>query len=252
MKINFRQTIFGFASTLAVLFTTSIFVITPALSSSPTVIELFTSQGCSSCPPADALLGKLKHRKDVIALTFPVDYWDYLGWKDTLASPTYSKRQRNYARARADRQVYTPQMVMNGRIHVVGNRPAAVDRAIQSVKKDNGVTITMAAEGDAIKVTARNDNGSASLSGDKATLWLVLFSGTETVKIGRGENGGDTITYHNVVRQITPIGMWEGKPISIKLPKDQFVASGYDGCAIILQRDGNREIIAAAMMDNLK
>ncbi len=251
MKINFRQTIFGLASALAVLFITSIFV-TPALSSSPTVVELFTSQGCSSCPPADAILGKLKNRDDVIALTFPVDYWDYLGWKDTLANPTYSKRQRNYARARADRQVYTPQMVMNGRIHVVGSRPGAVEKAIQSVKKDSSITISMAADGGAIKVTARDDSNSASLSDGKATLWLVLFSGAETVKIGRGENGGDTITYHNVVRQITPIGMWEGKPITIKLPKDQFVASGYDGCVVILQRDGNREIIAAAMMDNLK
>ena len=251
MKINFRRTIFGFANALAVLFMTSNFV-TPALSSSPTVVELFTSQGCSSCPPADAILGTLKKRDDVIALTFPVDYWDYLGWKDTLASPMYSKRQRNYARARADRQVYTPQMVMNGRIHVVGNRPGAIDKAIQSVEKDNGVTISMTTQGDAIKVMARSDSGTPVISGEKATLWLVLFSGEETVKIGRGENSGDTITYHNVVRQITPIGMWEGKPISIKLPKDQFVASGYDGCVIILQRDGNREIIAAAMMDNLK
>jgi len=251
MKINFRQKIMGLAGALALLVSTGSFI-APAVAADPTVVELFTSQGCSSCPPADAIMGKLKLRDDVIALTFPVDYWDYLGWKDTLASPAFSQRQRNYARARGDRQVYTPQMVMNGRIHVVGNRENAVESAIKTVARDESIKITMSAEGDAIRVSASTNGTATSSSSGKATLWLVLFKGEETVKIGRGENGGRTIVYHNVVRQMTPIGMWEGKPLSISLPKSQFIAAGYDGCVILLQRDGTREIIAAAMMDNLK
>ena len=251
MKIHLRQKFLALAGACALLISTSAFV-PSALSATPTVVELFTSQGCSSCPPADAILGKLKLRDDIIALTFPVDYWDYLGWKDTLASPAFSKRQRNYARARGDRQIYTPQMVLNGRIHVVGNQPKAIDAAIRSVAKDSSVKITMEADGDAIRVSASNEDGSDTSALGKATLWLVLFNGEEAVKISRGENRGNTLTYYNVVRQMAPIGMWEGTPMSISLPKSQFVASGYDGCAVILQRDGNYQIIAAAMMDNLK
>ncbi len=251
MNFSFRQKLFSLAGALALVASTSAFF-TPAYSANPTVVELFTSQGCSSCPPADAIMGKLKLRDDVIALTFPVDYWDYLGWKDTLASPAFSQRQRNYAKARGDRQVYTPQMVMNGRIHVVGNRESSIESSIKTVARDEKIKLSMTADGDAIRVTATVDDTSTSSSSGKATLWLVLFKGAETVKIGRGENRGTTITYNNVVRQMTPIGMWEGKPITITLPKTQFVASGYDGCAVLLQRDGTREIIAAAMMDNLK
>jgi len=251
MKINFRQKIINHASALVLMISTSVFA-APAFSASPTVVELFTSQGCSSCPPADAIMGELKLRDDVIALTFPVDYWDYLGWKDTLASPAFSQRQRNYARSRGDRQVYTPQMVMNGRIHVVGNRNSSVERAIKTVARDDSFKITMSADGDAIRVSADINGTSTSPPYGKATLWLVLFKGAETVRIGRGENGGRTITYHNVVRQMTPIGMWEGKAMTVSLPKSQFIAAGFDGSAVLLQRDGTREIIAAAMMDNLK
>ncbi len=251
MKINLRQKLFGLAGAFAFLVSTSAFVL-PALSANPTVVELFTSQGCSSCPPADEILGKLKLRDDVIALTFPVDYWDYLGWKDTLASPAFSKRQRDYAKARGDRQVYTPQMVINGRIHVVGNREKAVESGIKTVASDESVKLSMWEDGDAIRVSADVNNAAKSPSSGKATLWLVLFKGAETVKIGRGENSGSTIVYNNVVRQMTPIGMWEGKSMNITLPKLQFLAAGYDGCVVLLQRDNTREIIAAAMMDNLK
>jgi hypothetical protein len=251
MKIHFRQKFLALAGACALLISTSAFV-PSALSATPTVVELFTSQGCSSCPPADAILGKLKLRDDIIALTFPVDYWDYLGWKDTLASPAFSKRQRDYARARGDRQVYTPQMVMNGRIHVVGNQKGAVERGIKTVARDENITLSMKADGDDIRVSATIDSAAKSTSSGKATLWLVLFKGAETVKIGRGENSGNTFVYSNVVRQMTPIGMWEGKPMTINLPKSQLIAEGYDGCVVLLQRDDTREIVAAAMMDNLK
>jgi len=251
MKNNLRYKLLAAAGALVFLASASGFI-SPAVSANPTVVELFTSQGCSSCPPADEILGKLKQRDDVIALTFPVDYWDYLGWKDTLASPAFSKRQRDYARARGDRQVYTPQMVMNGRIHVVGNQESAVERGIKTVAKDESIKLTMSVDGDAIRVSVKIDDAAKSTASGKATLWLVLFKGAETVKIGRGENSGNTIVYHNVVRQMTPIGMWEGKPMTINLPKSQFVAAGYDGSVVLVQRDDTREIIAAAMMDNLK
>jgi len=251
MKINLRQKLFATAGALAYLASASGFF-SPAMAANPTVVELFTSQGCSSCPPADEILGKLKLRDGIIALTFPVDYWDYLGWKDTLASPAYSKRQRDYARARGDRQVYTPQMVMNGRIHVVGNQIRAVERGIKTVTRDEKIALAMKTDGDAIRVSATIDGAAKSTSSGKATLWLVLFKGAETVKIGRGENSGSTVVYSNVVHQMTPIGMWEGKPMTINLPKSQLIAEGYDGCAVLLQRDDTREIVAAAMMDNLK
>ena len=131
-----------------------------------TLVELFTSQGCSSCPPADKLLGELVKRKDVIALTFPVDYWDYLGWKDTLASPANSKRQRAYAKMRGDRQVYTPQMVINGHTHVIGNRSDHVEKAIASLAGKAGqlpIKVNLTASKSTITVAANSAPGHGHL-----------------------------------------------------------------------------------------
>ena len=125
-----------------------------------TVIELFTSQGCSSCPPADKLLGQLAGRDDVIALTFPVDYWDYLGWKDTLASPAYSARQRAYARARGDGQVYTPQVVIDGAYHAVGSRPWETEKTIAKSRKNlknDRIPLAARTEGNTLILTAGAD-----------------------------------------------------------------------------------------------
>jgi hypothetical protein len=197
------------------------------------VLELFTSQGCSSCPPADKLLGDYAARKDILALSFNVDYWDYLGWKDTLASHDNSDRQRDYATARGDRQVYTPQIVVDGRDHVVGSSRDAVDAAIAKYSA-NGlpVSITLASTPDATKV----EIGAApdGVPG-KATLWLAMYDDTVTVPIARGENTGRTITYHNVVRKLRQIAMWNGKAMSVDLAKSEMVQAKADHCAVFLQ-----------------
>lgn len=212
------------------------------------VIELFTSQGCSSCPPADKLVGKLARRDDVIALTFPVDYWDYLGWKDTLASPANSARQRAYARARGDGQVYTPQIVVDGKLHVVGSHASAVKKAIaRSVEQDTAaVSLTMHTEGDTIVITA--GAAPAGMRVKPATIWLALVKKSESVVITRGENRGSTITYHRVVRDMTPVGHWTGEKVTVKLPMTPLQSAGADGCTVLLQQDGAGPILAAVEM----
>jgi hypothetical protein len=214
-----------------------------------TVVELFTSQGCSSCPPADALLGDISTRDDVIALTLPVDYWDYLGWKDTFASPAHTLRQQAYARQRGDRQVYTPQMVFNGRSHTVGSHKSAVESAIAeqaALMAESGIPVTISSSDDAIMVTA----GAFAGDGDapNATVWLLLTTKLEEVDISRGENGGRRLSYSNVVRMMMPIGQWNGEAIEISLPKADLMG-GYDGCTAILQVDGTGPILGASHLD---
>lgn len=213
------------------------------------VVELYTSQGCSSCPPADELLGKLAERDDVVALTFPVDYWDYLGWKDTLASPAYSARQRAYARARRDGQVYTPQVVIDGAHHAVGSQAHAVKQTIlksMAATKNSRVPMKVWAEGDSIIITA--GDAAEGMRVKPATVWLALVKASETVKIERGENRGETITYYNVVRELTPVGQWNGKKVTIKLPKHHLKNRGADSCTVLLQLDTAGPVIAAAEM----
>jgi hypothetical protein len=214
------------------------------------VIELFTSQGCSSCPPADAYLGELTTRADVIALTFPVDYWDYLGWKDTLATPANTLRQQTYAARRGDGQVYTPQMVIDGQVDAVGSRRSQVEDAIASLKTKKAgqwVPVKVMVKGDAVMVTAE---GHESARDQSATLWLAMFTREARVAIRRGENSGREITYHNVVRQMMPIGRWSGEPVSIELPKSDIMGQGYDGCVVILQTNGTGPIIGAGLIDD--
>ena len=221
-----------------------------AASSKPvTVIELFTSQGCSSCPPADKLLRKYSRRKDIIALTFNVDYWDYLGWKDTLASPANSARQRSYARARGDGQVYTPQAVINGVRHVVGSYEADIERAIaraKSSRRHQAIPLKMWSEGDTLVIRA----GAASkgVKVKPATIWLALVQKKKTVAIKRGENSGRKITYYSVVRELTPVGRWNGQEVTVKLPKHHLKSGGADGCTVLLQVDMAGPILAAAEM----
>lgn len=213
------------------------------------VVELFTSQGCSSCPPADALLGKLTKRDDVIALTFNVDYWDYLGWKDTLGSPANSARQRAYAKARKDGQVYTPQMVVDGTFHVVGSQASKVKQTIlKSLAKTKSRQVPMKVwtEGDTVFITVGDALPGVHVK--SATVWLALVKGSETVKIERGENRGKSITYYNVVREMTPVGQWNGEKVTIKLPKQHLQNRGADRCTALLQQDAAGPVIAAAEM----
>ncbi len=207
-----------------------------ATASSPVVVELFTSQGCSSCPPADKLLGELSTNPNVIALTQAVDYWDYLGWKDENARKSHTERQQNYARVRGDRRIYTPQMVINGRTHVVGSRRGEVKRGLARGAHALSVGIETEMTSDALKISVA---GSKTIDARvrNSTLYLVPFKTSVSVAIKRGENRGRTVTYHNVVSEMRPIGMWHGEAVDVELPLAEMQRHGFDGCAVLLQAD---------------
>ena len=229
--------------------------VTPAQAGTPSeavsVVELFTSQGCSSCPPADAVAGKLTSREGVIILSLPVDYWDYLGWKDTLAQHSFSERQRTYARARGDGQVYTPQVVVNGLQHAVGSEPDSIDAAIAETKTAlDGKTVALKLLPDADGLTVELGDAPAGLSNAKGVIMLADFKRSADVNIGRGENGGHKVTYYHVVRKLQSVGAWAGKAQSIHLSKADLSAGGSDGCAVFLQSGAGGAILAAAQVTN--
>ena len=208
------------------------------------VLELYTSQGCSSCPPADALLKSYTERRDVVALTFAVDYWDYLGWKDTLARPKYSERQRAYARTRGDGMVYTPQMVVNGRAHVNGARADEIDRAIKQTRIESQVPVRLRIENGKLVIDASAAADGATIR--EATIWLAVLQKKVDVPIRTGENRGRSIAYHNVVRDLTSIGMWSGQPMTIKLERQAIMPAGAESCVVLLQKGTTGPIIGAA------
>jgi hypothetical protein len=170
------------------------------------VVELFTSQGCSSCPPADRYLAELAKDPSLVVLSWPVDYWDYIGWKDTFGSPGFTARQKAYAAVRRDDQVYTPQAVIDGVTHAVGNDRDVVQDAIAANGKTLNCALTMTDRDGKIGIdVAPKANASGS-----ATLWLLRVLRTANVAIGRGENKGRSITYTNVVREAIAVGEWSG------------------------------------------
>jgi hypothetical protein len=196
------------------------------------VVELFTSQGCNSCPPADAVLTDLAESGDVVALGYHVDYWDYLGWKDTLGSPENTARQYQYGKSFGDRSVYTPQAVINGRTHVNGAKREAVAGALADMEKSgDGLTVgvTVTRSGESIMIDAA---GAPDGKGD-AHLLLVRFDPMKPVEIERGENKGRTITYANPVTSVQTAGMWHGKAQRFEFPQSEIAKNG--GCAILLQ-----------------
>lgn len=222
-----------------------------AAGSTPVLLELFTSQGCSSCPPADALLNAMRDKPGVITLSFSVDYWNYLGWHDTLSSPQNSERQRDYAMSRGDGKVYTPQLVVDGIKHVNGANEAAIEMAIRTAERrlnDVKVPMTMRAEGDSLVV----DIGAAPANSDmrQATVWLAVAKDQETVEITRGENRGETITYSHPVRDLMPVGMWKGQPTTLRLPLKDLRAKGGDCLVSMLQVEGAGPILGAAMYES--
>ncbi len=215
----------------------------------PIVVELFTSQGCSSCPPADKLLGELSGQKNIIPLSMNVDYWDYLGWRDTLGSPEHTKRQKQYAANRGTQQVYTPQMVINGHIDVVGSRRSQViNKLKQATAKTARVPMAISQKGDEIIINVGENKDIPS--SQKATVWVLMTSQEVFVPIKRGENSGKKITYHNVVRQMIPVGMWEGKAVQFKLPKASLnlgkKQNGKRDCVVLLQKGTVGEILGVA------
>jgi hypothetical protein len=197
------------------------------------VVELFTSQGCSSCPAADHLLGELAKDPTIVAMSVPIDYWDYLGWKDTLAKPGHTARQRAYAQIRGDRQVYTPQVVVNGAAHVQGSNKDLIEQAIaQTTRQHAGtlavpVTITPAGDKVSVKVAASKDA--------RGEIWLCGLSRSVPVSIGRGENRGKTITYYNVVRRWVKLGDWNGGERTWTVPLSDVTADDVNSIAVLVQ-----------------
>ncbi len=203
------------------------FVERSAAASAPVLVELFTSQGCSSCPPADKLAGLLRDRDDALVVSFNVDYWDYIGWKDTLAKPEFTARQRSYALARGDGQIYTPQMVMNGVDHVVGSQKSAVDGAISSATAVH-VSVAMGMNADAITIDVGAGDGDGA-------IWLMAVAPEISVNIERGENTGKTVAYHNVVRKLTRVGEWKGEKTAFKVPRKPVLTKDSGFCIAVLQ-----------------
>ncbi len=199
----------------------------------PTVIELYQSQGCSSCPPADAVVNRFADRPDVIALSFAVTYWDDLGWKDTFGDPAYTARQWDYAHAAGRPQVATPQVIVNGKQPVLGSREGELNQAIARNAVSDGPAIT--AQGNKVSVGAGK--------GGSATVWVVRYDPrTLNVPIRAGENGGRTIPHRNVVRQLVSVGQWNGKPASFTLP----AAPANTRTAILVQSGKGGPILSAA------
>ena len=200
------------------------------------MVELFTSQGCSSCPPADKLLGEYADRTDVLALSFNVDYWDYLGWKDTLASADNTERQRDYAAARGDGQVYTPAGG-GRRPHPCGRLEPGGRSKRRSRKCRRRCRVPITLSVDRRRHHRRPSTQRRRADAPHATLWLVMYDRSVTVPIGRGENAGRTITYNNVVRKLRPIAMWKGEAMSVDLPKSEMAQAKADRCAVLLQTE---------------
>ncbi|WP_233243046.1 DUF1223 domain-containing protein [Thioclava sp. NG1] len=184
----------------------------------PVVVELYTSQGCSSCPPADALLKELADRDDVIALALHVDYWDYLGWKDPFGKPEFSARQKSYAIAAGERTVYTPQMIIAGRETLVGPQKAALNNAIlRETDVHPEVDLKITGEGDHYEIELTPVDALET----PAMVQLVRYNPSATVDILRGENAGRTVTYKNIVTSLTGIAEWDGrKPVTLSVDVD--------------------------------
>ncbi len=194
------------------------------------VLELFTSQGCSSCPAADRLIGEIAGDRSLVVLTLPIDYWDYLGWKDTLALKGHTHRQRAYAKSRGDREVYTPQVVVNGTAHVLGNDHPAIERALASAPPLR-LPVSVSVTGDKVVVQV------PAASDDKAQgeVWLCPTTRTVNVEIGRGENKGRTITYTNVVRRWVKLGEWSGRPETFTVPVATLAGGDVDAVTVLVQ-----------------
>ncbi|EPX87214.1 putative secreted protein [Rubellimicrobium thermophilum DSM 16684] len=206
----------------------------------PVVVELYTSQGCSSCPPADAMLEELARMDGVIALALHVDYWDYIGWPDSFASPLFSARQEAYAKAAGERMVYTPQVIVNGQDRVVGSDAMAVMARLHAhAGATTPIALRLAREGGMLRIEAESSAPLPPLA-----VQLVRYRPSESVTIDGGENAGLTMTYANIVTAWEHVGDWDGNaPLSLLLP-----LSGEDPVVVLLQEHGPGRIRAAARM----
>jgi len=194
------------------------------------VLELFTSQGCSSCPPADEILAELAKDKTLITLAYHVDYWNYIGWEDTFSQQEHSDLQRRYARQRGDKQIYTPQLLVNGTVDVVGSHLGEIKAATADASLD--VLVNLYADGDMLNI----DIPSADIPANEATIWLVPFRSEAKVDIGKGENRGKSIAYSSVVQKRQLVGMWSpDKATQLRIPMPQMMNDDVDGLAVLVQ-----------------
>lgn len=194
------------------------------------VLELFTSQGCSSCPPADEILGELAKDKRFITLAYHVDYWNYIGWEDTFSQKAHSDLQRQYARANGEKRIYTPQMIINGRTDVVGSYRDEIDKF--TAQASLNVKVEVAEVGDMLSISIPP----ADINLKDATVWLVPFVANAKVDIGRGENRGRSITYSSIVKNRQLVGMWmPQKGVELSLPVPQMMNDEINGLAILVQ-----------------
>jgi hypothetical protein len=250
----------------------------------PVVVELYTSQGCNTCPPADALLGRLAQRPDVIALSLPITYWDMLGWKDTLASEANTRRQKAYADAMGHGGVYTPQIIVDGVVDVVGRRVSNVEAAIDARRESlepNAVVadarnseVVSAPRVAAVAISApppapakswqphaadpvvpvsvvenhqeMHIKIGAADSAQNATVWMFHIRSAVNVNIKAGENEGRSITYHNVVGDVRAVGVWKGDSLTLTLPRSAMAGLPHDGVAVVVQQGGYGHVIGAA------
>ena len=207
----------------------------------PVVVELFTSQGCSSCPPADEILHELAARDDVIALALHVDYWDYIGWKDPFGDPAHADRQRAYAAAGNRRSVFTPEMIVNGTTDVVGAKPMKLSKAIaEHARQPRLVDLSLRREGDSLLIRAEPLPG---LIGP-VTIHMLRYSPLRETEIKRGENAGKTLSYANVVEGWTVLGEWDGlSPLEMSAE-----ISGDKPVVVLLQEPVAGPIVAASRL----
>ncbi len=214
-----------------------------AQSTNPVVVELFTSQGCSSCPPADKLMHELAARDGVIALALHVDYWDYIGWKDQFADPAHTERQKAYAVAAGRRSVYTPQMIVNGTDSVVGARAMELaDLIVAHAAKPVRVAVDLNRLGDELRIRAERRNGEPQAA---MIVQMARFTPERTIDITRGENAGRTLTYVNVVSDLEIVAEWTGaQPLDLRLP-----VTGEAPVAVLVQYEDFGPILGAAKLD---
>lgn len=210
----------------------------PQSAARPVLVELFTSQGCNSCPPADALLGRLAQRQDVIALAWHVDYWDGLGWKDRFSSAEATARQYDYARRLGRDGIYTPQLVIDGAAETVGSDEAAAGQAIAKAAAHASQGPSIALSADRLQV----ELGEASEAA--ATVWLIGYDPEQTTAIGRGENAGRSLTEYQIVRRAVRLGNWSGGAAAFDLPPK-------DGAAelVLVQPDRSGPMLAVGRID---
>lgn len=207
------------------------------------VVELYTSQGCSSCPPADELMAKLAQTPGVIGLSLHVDYWDYIGWTDTFGQASFTQRQKAYAHSAGEKMIYTPQMIVAGGARVAGNQPSEVSAALAAVKPGT-VALSLKRQGGDLVITASTAQTLAS----PVVVQLVHYTDNAEVEIDRGENAGLQVVYHNVVTSWQKLGDWSGvEPLQLVTPV------GVGPVAVILQARasdgvGPAQIVAAARL----